>query len=58
MNVPNGYFYNRVSCALNTTSNNNAFKILYIGTIAERYGILTALKAVAKIVRNKKIFNT
>jgi glycosyltransferase involved in cell wall biosynthesis len=60
LNSPADYFYNN-----NILSNNNAvniknkkdFTLLYIGTLAERYGIETILKVVSEIKKEQSIPN-
>lgn len=55
LNSPDKRFYKEILNNFNGGQNSKEFNILYIGTLAERYGLDTVLKAVAKIKKNGSI---
>ncbi|MCK4817809.1 glycosyltransferase [bacterium] len=55
LNTPDGRFNNGVLDNFNNRQDSNNFNILYIGTLADRYGLDTVLKAVAKIKKDGSI---
>lgn len=57
LNAPDSHFFNRDidNCYINL--NSLPFNILYVGTIAERYGIETGIRAVAKLKQTGRIPN-
>lgn len=55
LNSPEEKFYKETLDNFNCDQNSKKFNILYIGTLAERYGLNTVLNAVAKIKKNGSI---
>lgn len=55
MNAPDDNFLSFGSDICNSNRDSGNFNILYVGTLAERYGLKTALRAIAKIKREERI---
>jgi len=55
LNSPDGRFYKKVLNNINSERKSKRFNILYIGTLAERYGLDIVLNAVSKIKKNGTI---
>jgi glycosyltransferase involved in cell wall biosynthesis len=55
LNAPDHNFYNDTVDDSNMPEKQKSFNILYVGTLAERYGLETVLKSIAKIRQNDSI---
>jgi len=49
LNAPDHQFYSKTVDGYDTTKKQKRFNVLYVGTLAERYGLETVLKSIAKI---------